>query len=606
MKLGPAPTCGALMLALFSALALIASVSAHAQTESVLYNFCSQVNCTDGSYPESRLTADSAGNLYGTSNAGGAATGSGFGLGGGTVFQLSPDGTGGWKETVLYSFCSAPNCTDGFFPNYSGVVFDSSGNLYGTTSYGGANASGVVFELSPAAAGWKETVLYNFCSQSSCTDGNYPAVGVILDPAGNLYGSTTQNGDTSTVGIIFKLTPSGSEWTEQLIYDAGSGWAGLTMDASGDIFCVTELGTAVELSPSLNGDWVSTVIHTFTGGVSDGVAPLGTPVLDKAGDVYGTTQGGGAFGYGTVYELSPAKNGKWTSKLLHSFQGGEDGKYPTQGLVFDPAGDLFGTTSEGGSSNINTYGTVFELLAPSGQIGFEEKILSVFDNANGAYPGTGSLLLDNAGNIYGTAPQGGLHGGTGVAFKVSPPPPAPLVSNLNPSIYGEFVTWTATIPSSGSIPPTGKVNFTWNGYSIGTATLSAGGVATLTRSLNADAYPLTAVYKGDANNKAYTSPVLNQVVQQATSLASITSSANPSSVGQPVTFTAKFTSPTVLPSGPVTFMAGTKWLGTVQLGGGKATLTTSSLSPGSIAVTVTFSGDSNIATSSASVTQTVD
>jgi hypothetical protein len=153
-----------------------------------------------------------------------------------------------------------------------------------------------------------------------------------------------------------------------------------------------------------------------------------------------------------------------------------------------------------------------------------------------------------------------------------------LISSLNPSIYGQKVTWTATVTSSGSVTPTGTVKFTWSGHTIGSATLNSTGVATLTKSnLNADTYPLTAVYAGDASNLGSTSAVLSQVVLEATSTATLTSSPNPSAQGQAVTFTATITSPTVKPTGPVTFTTGKTVLGTAQLSGGKAKLTISSL-----------------------------
>lgn len=181
-----------------------------------------------------------------------------------------------------------------------------------------------------------------------------------------------------------------------------------------------------------------------------------------------------------------------------------------------------------------------------------------------------------------------------------------LRSNLNPSIYGQKVTWTATVTNTGSVIPTGKVNFTWSDHTIGSATLNPSGVATLAKSnLNADPYPLTAVYGGDANNSPSSSPILNQVVLQTTSTASLTSSPNPSTQGQAVTFTATITSPTVTPTGPVTFAVGKTVLGTAQLSAGKAKFTTSTLAVGSTKVTATYNGDWNIAKSSASVTQTV-
>jgi hypothetical protein len=181
-----------------------------------------------------------------------------------------------------------------------------------------------------------------------------------------------------------------------------------------------------------------------------------------------------------------------------------------------------------------------------------------------------------------------------------------LASSLNPSTYGQKVTWTATVTSSGSVTPTGTIKFTWSGHTIGSATLNGSGVATLTRSnLIAATYPLTAVYAGDAANLGSTSAVLNQVVLETTSRASLTSSPNPSTQGQAVTFTATISSPTVIPTGPVTFTVGTTVLGTAQLAGGKAKLVISSLPVGSTKVTVKYNGDSNIAKSSASVIQTV-
>ena len=181
-----------------------------------------------------------------------------------------------------------------------------------------------------------------------------------------------------------------------------------------------------------------------------------------------------------------------------------------------------------------------------------------------------------------------------------------LASSLNPALYGQTITWTATVTTSGATTPTGKVNFNWGSNSIGTVTLNASGVATLTRSnLSADLYPLIAVYVGDTNNGPSASPILNQVVQQTTSAATISSSPNPSTVGEVVTFIAKITSPTATPTGPVTFTAGKTVLGTVELSKGKATLTVSTLPVGSTTVTVTYPWNSDISGSSASVTQTV-
>jgi YVTN family beta-propeller protein len=189
---------------------------------------------------------------------------------------------------------------------------------------------------------------------------------------------------------------------------------------------------------------------------------------------------------------------------------------------------------------------------------------------------------------------------------ITPNSPTMLTSSLNPSIYGQKVTFTATVAPSGKFTPTGTVKFKWSRFTIGSATLNSSGVATLTKSnLNADSYPLTAVYGGDANNPPSTSAVLNQSVKETISTSTLTSWPNPSTQGQAVTFTATINAPTVSPTGPVIFTAGKTLLGTVQLKGRAATFTTSTLPVGSTKVTVTYNGDSNIAKSSASVNQTV-
>jgi hypothetical protein len=181
-----------------------------------------------------------------------------------------------------------------------------------------------------------------------------------------------------------------------------------------------------------------------------------------------------------------------------------------------------------------------------------------------------------------------------------------FASSLNPSIYRQKVTWTATVTTSGPNAPTGKVKFSWQQHSIGIVAVNASGVATLSRSdLNVGFYPLSAFYLGDANNGPSASLILNQVITQATTSATLTSSPNPSTSGQAVTFTATITSPTATPTGPVTFAAGKTALGTAQLNQGKAKFTTTTLAVGTTTVTATYAGDSNIAKSSASVTQTV-
>ena len=393
----------ALILAVLSALILIAALPAQAQTETVgakkrtgsetvLYNFCSQPNCSDGAGPQSSLIFDGAGNPYGTTNGGGL-----FGYG--TVFELSPNGSGGWNETVLYSFTGG---ADGANPTYSNLIFDSLGNLYGTAYGGGATGNGAVFELSPVGAGWMETVLYSFANDG---DGANPTYGLIFDPAGNLYG-------TNSAGV-FELSPSGGGWTGQVIYSTSPS-AGLTMDASGNIFGVTS-STVFEASPNGSGGWNPTVIHTFSY-YEGGGSVTGTPVLDQAGDLYGATSLGGNRALGTVYKLTPVEKGKtkgeWKEEILHSFRGLRSGFWPFAGVVLDVAGDIYGTTTAGGRYEV---GTVFELVALPRKGAHKFEILWSFNQQDGWLPGS-SLILDSAGNLYGTAASLG----DGLVFEVTP------------------------------------------------------------------------------------------------------------------------------------------------------------------------------------------
>jgi uncharacterized repeat protein (TIGR03803 family) len=399
-KLAAATARCALTLAVLSALLLIAARQAEAQTETVLYNF---TGGSAGANPNSRLTLDGDGNLYGTTyddeNEGGY----------GIVFELSPNSSEGWNETTLYTFTGGK---DGANPDFSYVIFDNSGNLYGTTEFGGANGDGVVFELSSNGKGWKETVLHSF---DSTTDGAYPVNGLIMDSKGNLYGTT---------GIVFRLSQSDGGWTEQTIYNPGGALygqanAGLTMDSEGNIFGAG-VASVFELSPNGSGGWNSTVIHTFnqvrqTGEVSIAQGP---PALDKNGNIYGTTKyvyPDVENGYAEVYKIS-LKKGKWgTPQVLKSFQGATRGTGPWDGVVLDAAGNIYSTTVPAGTG----WGNVFELVAPIGAGKYEEKVLLTFDSTDGFAP-YGGLVLDGAGALYGTTFNGGGSGQNGVVFEVTP------------------------------------------------------------------------------------------------------------------------------------------------------------------------------------------
>lgn len=389
---------------------------------------------SDGAQPTAGLTPDGAGNYYGTTLMGGT---SGFG----TVFELSPNSSGGWTETVLYNFT---NGTDGGQPA-SGVVRDASGNLYGTTEFGGGGCTGggcgVAFKLSKQSSGWTETVLHAFTGGS---DGGAPN-GVILDARGRLYGSAGVGGASGN-GVVFELSRNASGvWSETVIYSFTGGTFGgrnpsgnLVFDSSGRLYGATLYsgagggGIVFRLTPSQSGVWSERLIHNFTG-YSDGSVPNGGLVLDSAGNIYGTAQAGGNaaycnhYGCGVVFKLSPQAGGGWDETALYIFTGGTDGGAPLAGPAIDSAGNLYGTTSQGGNASFcggqGGCGVVFE-ISP-GATGYTESVLHEFTNGpDGAFPGAG-LTRDASGNLLGTTFAGGVlsdcsGSGCGVIFEVAP------------------------------------------------------------------------------------------------------------------------------------------------------------------------------------------
>ncbi len=603
-KLAAAMICGILTLTVPAAMLLIATHPAQAQTEIMLHSFCaSGSNCADGANPSGRLTSDNAGNFYGT-------TPNGVAWGTGIVFELSPNGSGGWNETVLYSFTGG---ADGASPAYSYVLFDDAGNLYGTASGGGSNGYGVVFKLSPGESNWQESVLYNFAGG---TDGANPGNGLIRDVAGNFYG-TTQVGGAYGGGTVFELSPAGDGWTEQVLYSiAPSGYpmtAGLTMDKVGNIFGASG-STVFELLANGNGGWTPTVIHTFTGGpkgAKDGMGAEGTPVFDHAGNLYGTTYNGGLHQVGTVYECSLEK-GTWTEKILHSFGANRgDGSIPWGGVLLDLAGDIYGISAYGG---VHGPGTVYELVAPVGGVGvYKERILWDFDGTDG-WASMGSLIWDSAGNLYGTTSEGGTiegYYGEGFVFEVTGLPRATattLAAAPSPSTWGQAVTFTAALRAQAGTPPDGEtITFMRTKTVWGTGTLTGGAASFTTSSLPPGFSDLTAVYGGDSHFAGSTSNTVKQQVKNAKTITTLTSSQNPSADGQAVTFTAAIVpAPAGNDNGRVVmFKEGASVLGTGPLANGSASFTTSTLPVGTNLIKAVYPGDWGLAGSTSNTVKQV-
>ncbi len=334
-------------------------------TEATLYNFAGS---SDGCGPNGKLVLDVAGNLYGTTRLGG--------IGVGTAFELSPPIQPGasWSETVIYSFGSSS--IDGQEP-MAGLIIDAQGNLYGTTSTGGSGmfGFGTAFELSPPTqnASWSETVLYNFGSFQD--DGSLPEAPLISDSSGNLYGTASFGGTESNNGTVFQLAPPqqpGGPWTETILHDFGSvpndgtsPTAGLTITPSGALLGMTPgggpplhpFGVIFALAPpsSPGGDWGYVLAYIFTGSLDGGI-PQGslTLLFGKSPVLYGTTSLGGLFGEGIVFQLTPpGPGGTWVETPLYNFTGGNDGARPESGLLLHNYA-LYGTTLKGGVHGLGT------------------------------------------------------------------------------------------------------------------------------------------------------------------------------------------------------------------------------------------------------------
>jgi hypothetical protein len=378
------------------------------------------------------------------------------------IFASSAPASAEWKEKVLYSFQGTP---DGLYP-IGALAFDKAGNLYGATSWGGADTCpgigqcGTVYQLQPPAqkgGAWSENELYIFKGKNS-NDGETPAGGVTFDASGNLYGTTAYGGTGSCMllgglvgcGAVYKMTPPNTKadtWTESVIYSFKGGKDGylpngdLTFDSAGNLYGATEYGggfgscnsplyrycgTIFELSPpkTKDGKWTEKVLYSFKGG-TDGANPNGGLLFDSKGVIYGTTSAGGdhscktdtSVGCGTAYKLTPPEvKGRWTESILHSFRNyAHDGAGPNGGLVRDANGYLYDTTSGGGTGED---GVIFRLAEPKDGHAWTETVAHTLRNLDG-WDSMAGLIVDSLDSFYGSA-SGGGKAGAGTLFKLNP------------------------------------------------------------------------------------------------------------------------------------------------------------------------------------------
>ena len=404
-----------------------------------------------------------------------------------------PFAWGQYTETTIHNFTGG---NDGAIP-YSGLIFDAQGNLYGTTNQGGPYGEGSVFRLSPqSGGGWAETVLYDF---SGGTDGGLPYGELAVDAQGNLYGNTQQGGSASCVflygapcGVVFKLSPQAhSRWKETVLHafqsNARDGFlpsSGLVFDAAGNAYGNTvrggayNAGVVFESTPTASGAWKEKILHSFSGG-SDGGSPGGQLIVDAAGNLYGTTEEGGnvntatctIYGCGVVLKLAPASGGRWNEQVIYSFTNTGDGEAPSGGLTSDAAGNLYGTAYGGNSTNC-LGGSCGVVFEVSKDSGrlWTEKVLYNFQGGNDGWSPNANVIFDTTGNLYGTTYWGG--GAT-----ICAPFGCGTVFELSPSSGGnwtESILYTFTGGADGCRPEAALVeDSAGNFYS----TVSANGTA---------------------------------------------------------------------------------------------------------------------------------
>jgi uncharacterized repeat protein (TIGR03803 family) len=351
-------------------------------------------------FTDSNVIVDSAGNLYGTAELGG--TSQACKLGCGYVFELSPASDGSWTQTTIFNF---PSGAGGAYPA-TGLVIDSKGRLFGTTSSGGDSACncGTVFMLTASSSGqWTETVIHTFTGP----DGEIPMTNLTFDSHGNLFGATTIGG-AYAYGNLFMLSPTSSGWKESAVLNftkntTGSGASSLLFDSAGNLYAsllsagnIANCGAVIQLMRASSG-WKENKLHIFTGKGSDGCYPNSLR-FDATGHLYGVAGGGGADHQGVVFRLTNS-SGVWKESTLYSFTGGNDGGQPAA-IAFSPAGQLYGMTNYGapnGCTSLFGCSQVFSLT--SSATGWS--VAATYPTPNG-FPSNAGLTFDNAGNLFGT------------------------------------------------------------------------------------------------------------------------------------------------------------------------------------------------------------
>jgi len=456
------------------------AIRVQAQTTTVLYSFALSNNFT-GINPQASLIRDASGNFFGTTAV--------VGFGGECAFELV-NSAGSYAAKSLYDvYQSNIGCSE------AGLVMDGSGNLYGTTSLGGDNYEGAVFELVNSNGSYTEQLLYSFGGYPS--DGVSPLAALVMDTKGNLYG-TTSGGGSNGPGTVFELVNSAGSYTEKLLYsfagpaaggqgaDGAHPLASLLADAAGNLYGTTNVGgaygggIAFELVNS-SGVYTEHILYSFGASSGDGLNPVGGLITDGSGNLYGTTPSGGANSQGTVFELVNS-SATYAERILYSFTGsGGDGANPQASLVMDAAGDLYGTTLNGGISSSDCSagcGIVFELVNSSGS--YRENVLHRFGNyfGDGERP-QAALIMDPSGNLFGTTVAGGT-AGNGTVFEV------------NPSATGSVVSLSASYLDFGAVPAGTETTEPVTATNSGNADLIFGSDAVTLSGVNAADFTLSA------------------------------------------------------------------------------------------------------------------